>query len=177
MTQSPVAKINFQGEESMEKFGKLLCTLFEILRYVLIFLGIFIAQSIPNSTVDVRFAIVTLFFVLGISGLTGIEGAFLSRYSSTQSGYQDGGRYQKQSGLNNLSVAITAIIAYIFHWGTQAELVLMTVMMIFILLSGFNHYLSAVKDGNKSIKNLSRPIGSIVLLIVVLYYMVPVLVK
>ncbi|MCX5773672.1 MAG: hypothetical protein NTX05_03575 [Fusobacteria bacterium] len=161
----------------MKKFGKLLCTIFEILRYVLIFLGIFIAQSLSPSTTDMRFAIVTLFFVLGISGLTGLESVFLRKYASKQSGYGDGGRYQIQSGLNNLSVAITAVIAYIFKWGTQAELVLMSVMIIFILLSGFNHYLSSVKDGNKSIKNLSRPIGSVVLLVVVLYYMVPVLVK
>ena len=53
------------------------------------------------------------FVVIGLSGLTGIESLFFGKAAVELTGYTQSA-YQRQSGLNNLAVAITAILVLCF---------------------------------------------------------------
>lgn len=141
----------------------------EILRLGSVPIGIFFAFLLGSNPVE-QFSIITAFSVIIIAGLTGIESIFFSKTASEQSGYVGGREYQRQSGANNLALAITATLVYIFGWGFYAQLSVMSVLIIFLALSGSNHAYSAFKEGNASKKNLSRPIMAVILIIVLLYF-------
>jgi hypothetical protein len=157
----------------MKNLGNKACHILEVLRYLLIFVGVFVAECYQSP--QEQFAIITLFFIVSLAGLTGIEGYFLGKYASGIVGYRDPGPYQKQSAINNLALTITTIIAYLLNWGLHAQLALISVLMIFLLLSGLNHALDAIKNGNRSLRNFLRPIGSILLTLTVLHYMLSVI--
>ena len=150
-----------------------ICHTLEVLRYILVFFGIFFAEC--HSAPQEKFAIITFVFIISLAGLTGIEGYFLGKYASEIVGYRDPGPYQKQSAINNLALTIATIIAYLLNWGLHAHLALISVLMIFLLLSGLNHALDAIKNGNRSLRNFLRPIGSILLTLTVLHYMLSVI--
>ncbi len=141
----------------------------EIIRWASVPVGIFFAFLWGSNPVE-QFSILTAFTVITIAGLTGIESIFFSQTASEQSGYGDGTAYQRQSGANNIALAITASLVYIFGWGFYAQLTVMSVLIIFLALSGTNHTYSAIKEGNTSKKNLYRPLMTIILLIVLLFF-------
>ena len=145
----------------------------EVLRYILIFIGVFVAECYQSP--QEQLAVITLFFIVSLAGLTGIEGYFLGKYASAIVGYQDPGPYQKQSAINNLALTIATIITYVLDWGLHAQLALISVLMLFLFLSGTNHALDAIKNGNRSLRNYLRPIGSTLIIITVLYYMLPLI--
>ena len=93
-------------------------------------------------------------------------------FTAGVSGYKGGGAYQRQSGFNNLALAITTIMVYVFHWGTLAEITVMTVLLVFLTLSALNHAYSAYKEKNYKIQNLLRPILTVALLAATIPYMV-----
>jgi hypothetical protein len=142
----------------------------EISRLAGVAIGIFLAIYWGNNPVQ-QFSIVTAFAVIFIAGLTGIESIFFGESASEQSGYTGGRGYQRQSGANNLALAITAILVYLLGWGYFAQLAIMSVLIIFLALSGTNHAYSAIIEGNHSIKNMSRPIMTIVFLVILLFFM------
>jgi len=142
----------------------------EIIRFASVAIGIFLAILWGNNPVQ-QFSIVTAFAVIFIAGLTGIESIFFGESASEQSGYTGGRAYQRQSGANNLALAITALLVYILGWGYYAQLTIMSVLIIFLALSGTNHAYSAIKESNHSIKNMSRPIMTIVFLVTLLFFM------
>lgn len=144
--------------------------IFEFVRLASIPVGIFFAFLWGNNPVQ-QFSILTAFAVIFIAGLTGIESIFFGKTASEQSGYAGGRGYQRQSGANNLALAVTAVLVYILGWGFYAQLTLMSVLIIFLALSGTNHAYSAFK-GNKSKKNMSRPIMTLVLLVIFLIFLV-----
>jgi hypothetical protein len=102
--------------------------------------------------------------VIPMAGLTGIESIFLADAARSQSGYA-ASPYQRQSGINNVALALTAILIFFFSWGTGAELAVISVLLFFLLLSGSNHAWSAWKEGNHTIKNLLRPLMSLILIL------------
>ncbi|MDD3984948.1 MAG: hypothetical protein PHY59_03450 [Methanobacterium sp.] len=142
----------------------------EISRWTSIAIGIFLAMLWGNDPVQ-QFSIITAFAVIFIAGLTGIESIFFSESASEQSGYKGGREYQRQSGANNIALAITAILVYLLGWGYYAQLTIMSVLIIFLALSGTNHAYSAIKESNHTIKNMSRPIITIVFLVMLLFFM------
>jgi predicted benzoate:H+ symporter BenE len=157
----------------MKDLGYKICHILEILRYVIIFCGVFIAELYHSS--QQQFAIIAFTCIISIAGLSGIEGYFFGKYSSRIVGYSDSGPYQRQSALNNLALTLATIIAYLMNWGIHAQLALISVLMFFLLLSGLNHALDTIKHGNKSLRNFLRPIGSLVLILTILSFMLPVL--
>lgn len=143
----------------------------EMARLASVPVGIFFAFYWGSNPVQ-QFSILTAFAVIFIAGLTGIESIFFGKTASEQSGYVGGRGYQRQSGANNLALAITAILVYILGWGFYAQLTLMSVLIIFLALSGTNHAYSAFKEGNRSAKNMSRPLMTFVLLIIFLIFLI-----
>jgi len=110
--------------------------------------------------------------VLGsIAGLTGVESLVFGKEAARASGYSDAGPYQRQSGFNNLSLGVVALVTYTLNWGTMADAALCLVLLLFLSLSSMNHLYSALREGNRSVRSFSRPLLTVALWIVVLPFM------
>ena len=133
-------------------------------------MGFYLAFGLEQPTEQINLP--CLWLVLSLAGLTGLESVFLGKTAREQSGYQGGGAYQRQSGFNNPALALATLLAYVLGWGVQAKLALLRMLLIFLTLSAGNHAYSALKQGNKSIKNLLRPIMTALLLAFTLPFMV-----
>ena len=149
-----------------------LCNILEISRWVGFGIGIFFAE-LPGQDPAQAFSIFSIWTVLSIAGLTGLESVFLGEASSRLSGYGKGGAYQRQSGFNNLALALAMLLAYSLGWGIYAKVALLTTLLIFLTLSACNHAYSALKENNKKLKNFLRPIMTIFLLT----YSIPIILR
>ncbi|MFA6075444.1 MAG: DUF6790 family protein [Negativicutes bacterium] len=154
-----------------------ICGILEITRWVLIVAAFQLAYFFGHDAIS-RFEILTPLVIISLSGLTGIESVFFGETANKVSGYGNGNRrYQIQSGLNNLAVALTTVIAWACHWGINAYFALMTAVLIFYGMSGINHAASAIIDGNRKWKNIARPFMTALLIVAVLAVMLPALGK
>lgn len=140
--------------------------LFEILRWLGAGTGVFLAFQADGNPCK-QLNILTFWIVVPIAGLTGIESLFFGKQASQQSGYEQGSAYQRQSGLFNLSLAIVTLFVYFVEWDQQAKTSLLLVLLLFLFLSSMNHAYSAIKEANKSIKNILRPFMTLLLLLTV----------
>lgn len=147
----------------------------EILRWVGVAVGLFLAFSYQEPRQ--QFSVLCFFTVVSVAGLTGIESLFFGEKASQQSGYGPGRAYQRQSGMNNLALAAATLLIYLFGWGVQAKATVMFVLLIFLVFSAVNHAYTALKENNKSIKNLLRPFMTAALLGMVLPFLVRALVQ
>ena len=145
----------------------------KLMQWVGVPLGIFFAFLWGNSPVE-QFNIFVVFVVISIAGLTGIESLFFGKTASKLSGYAENRVYQRQSGINNLALAITAIFAYLVGWGLYAEAALVTVLLIFLSFSSVNQVYTGIKEHNKSSRGFMRPVLIIILFVVVLCFMLRV---
>ena len=141
---------------------KNICNGLEIARWIGVVLGFQLA-FFKGANPQEQLHILTPWIVISLAGLTGIESLFFGEAASEITGYAPSA-YQRQSGMNNLAVAITAWMVFLFKWGTYAETAVISTLLIFLFLSACNHAWSAVKEQNYHIKNLLRP-GMTVLLI------------
>lgn len=142
---------------------KTICKILEYLRIISVIAGIELAYFFGTDPQH-RIHLLMPFIVIGLSGLTGLESVFFGKAAIDLTGYAKS-PYQRQSGLNNLAVAFTAIFVLIFKWGTIAEITILSASLIFFFLSAINHAWSAIKEGNRKLKNLLRPIMTILLLV------------
>ncbi|MCB2194171.1 MAG: hypothetical protein KQI62_21530 [Deltaproteobacteria bacterium] len=149
-------------------------SLLEYGRWIGAGVGIFWANYLGGSPQE-QFSIITAWTVLSIAGLTGMESLVFSESASKVSGYGTGGAYQRQSGLNNLALALACIVSYALGWGTMAQAALMSVLLIFLILSAANHFYSAFKEGNRNRRNLLRPLLTAMLVGVIVPYMMAAL--
>ncbi len=143
----------------------------EILRWCGVGVGFYFAQ-VGGLTEQEQFSALCIWVVLSLAGLTAIQSLVFGARAAQASGYQDAGAYQRQSGLNNLALAITTVLVYLFGWGIHAKLTVMTVLLVFFTLSAANHTFSAVREKNYKPLNLLRPVLTALLLIFVIPYMV-----
>ena len=153
--------------------GKTICNALEIARWVLV-VAAFQSAFYFGHTAQIRLDIFAPIAIVALNGLTGIEAVFFGKYARAQSGYQ-ASRYQVQSGLNNLALAIAVVIAWYSNWGTMAYAGLLSASLVFFGLSGINHAFSALMDGNHHWKNIARPLMSLILIIAALWLMIPAL--
>lgn len=109
--------------------------------------------------------VLILLVVIPLSGLTGLESVLFSNAAAKAKGRDIGNPYQIQSGLNNLAIAITAMIVWYFQWGIFANLTVLFVMLIFFSLSAINHAVEFFIQGNKKIIHLMRLILSLFLVL------------
>ena len=152
-----------------------ICGMLESARWVLIVAAFQLAYFFGQDAVA-RFVILAPLVIIPLSGLTGIESVFFGETASKVSGYGGGSRrYQIQSGLNHLAVAIATLIAWWCEWGVNAYFALMTAVLLFYAMSSANHAVSAISDGNRQWKNIARPFMTVVLIIAVLVVMMPAL--
>jgi hypothetical protein len=121
-----------------------------------------------------QFSIFACFTVVFVAGFTTIEGLFFRESASEVSGYGDGGAYQRQSTFHFLALTVTIILAFLLGWGFFAYLGLFIFLMIFLTLSAINHLYSGLKE--KFVFNsLLRPILTIFLWIIAIYFLLPAL--
>jgi hypothetical protein len=140
--------------------------IFEILRWVGVFIGIFLAFYY-GQTPEQQFNIMFVWITVSLAGLTGIN-LFFGKTSSEYSGYMSESGFKRQSGINLLALAITALIVYFLNWGILAESAVMIILLIFLVFNSINHVYSAVLEGAKNKINILRPVMTLILLIVVL---------
>jgi uncharacterized protein DUF6790 len=143
----------------------------EILRWCGVGVGFYFA-NVGGQTPQEQFSALCIWIVLCLAGLTAIQSLFFGKKAAQASGYKDSGAYQRQSGLNNMALAITTLLVYLFGWGIHAKLTVMTVLLVFLTLSASNHAWSAIRDKNYKPLNLLRPVLTALLLIFVIPYMV-----
>jgi hypothetical protein len=141
--------------------------LLEILRYAGIFAGFWSAFQYGNNPVA-QLNILAPWAILSLAGLTGLESIFFGKSGAETIGYKSGSEYQVQSGMNNLALAVSALLSTLFGWGVYANVALLVVLMIFFFLSGINHFWMFLKGGNRGLKNLSRPFASTLLVACIL---------
>lgn len=137
------------------------CNAFEVIRWVCVIAAIQICYFFYSASED-QLRILMWLFVIPMAGLTGIESIFFADAARSQSGYA-ASPYQRQSGINNLSIAIASIIIALGQFGPDADFALIIAVLIFLMLSGCNHAWSAWKEGNHYLKNILRPIMSLLL--------------
>ncbi|MDG1943187.1 MAG: hypothetical protein P8J17_02875 [Halioglobus sp.] len=141
-----------------------ICNTLEVLRWVGFGLGIFFAQSLGQDPIE-KLNLFSIWAVISIAGLTGLESVFLADTAAKKSGYGSGSPYQRQSGFNNLALALTTALAHFLSWGIYANAALLTALLIFLTLSAANHAYSAFKENNREIRNFLRPLMTIFLLL------------
>ncbi len=142
----------------------------EMARFAGAFVGFWLAFK-NRSDPTLAFHYLSVWVVASIAGIAAIESLFFPKQAAAASGYSDPGPYQRQSGINNLAVAIMSLVVFFLHWGTEAEAAISLVLFIFLSLSAINHAFSWSRDGNRSWRGFTRPLGTLVLLAAVLPFM------
>lgn len=115
--------------------------------------------------------------IVAIAGLSGIEGLFFAKQSAEAKGYEIGSNYQRQSAIALLSYAAVAVFVSLSGWGIVAELTIFLAFMFFLIFSGINHAVDAVKNKNYKWQNINRPFITLLLLAGMLYPLISVLKK
>lgn len=138
--------------------------LFEISRFIILGGGAFLAYLFFDHQPVLLLHYMMLCVVVSLSGLTGIEGLFFSNSTAKSLGRGTGSPYQKQSAMNNLSIAIVGIFVWFSGWGVHADAAIMMVTLCFITLSAGVHTWEAFATNNKSRKNKMRGVWTLALL-------------
>ena len=108
--------------------------LFEVLRYLFAAVAFYLAY-LPTTTPSDALRYLVVFLVIPMAGLTALESLCCSNATAGAKNREVGSAYQIQSGLNNLSTAVTALFVLYFNLGTQAQLTVLMVMLFFLLFS------------------------------------------
>jgi hypothetical protein len=133
-----------------------ICRALEITRWVGVVAGFQFAFFLGGTPAE-RLHILAPWVVGSLAGLTAVESLFFGKAASRITGYAPSG-YQRQSGLNNLALAVMALLVWYLGWGTLAEAAVMNILLIFLFLSACNHAWSAWKEQNRNARNLLRPV-------------------
>ncbi len=141
----------------------------ELLRWLGAGSGIFLAFLIQNDPAR-QLDVLTLWVVVSIAGLSGVESVFFGQASAVKAGYEKGSAYQRLSGISNLALAITTVFVYIAGWNLQAKASLLIVLCLVVFFSAMNHVYSAIQEYNTSLKGCIRPFISLVFLAVVVSF-------
>jgi len=132
-----------------------------------IVLAYFLSEYLGTDAIS-RFHILGPGIVILMSGTVAFESLFLGEVASEKIGYAPSRAYQIQSGLSNLATAITALLVLILEWGRYADATVVTVMLLFFILSAANHTATAIREHNMKPVNLMRPFMVVLLLALLL---------
>jgi hypothetical protein len=146
----------------------------EIIRWAGVALGIFFAFYFDTNPQS-QFSIFAFFTVIFLAGVTAIEGIFFREGATLVSGYGDSGEgYRRQSRMHFLAITVVMLIAWIMNWGFYSYLAIYMVLLVFFTFSAINHLYTGLKE--KFVMNtLLRPIATIFLGIITLYFLLPAL--
>lgn len=150
----------------------MLLKLLDILRIAIVSAAFFFGYQIAyengyDPIAQLHFMIPTI--IVGIAGLTGLEGLFFGKQSAELKGFEVGSNYQKQSAIALLSYAFIAILIYFLNWGIKAELTILFAFLFFFIFSALNHTIEAVKNKNYHWQNINRPVITLLLVAGVVY--------
>ena len=103
----------------------MLLKLLDILRIAIVSAAFFFGYQIAyengyDPIAQLHFMIPTI--IVGIAGLSGLEGLLFAKKSAELKGFEVGSNYQKQSAIALLSYAVIAVIIYLLNWGIKSEL-------------------------------------------------------
>jgi len=146
---------------------KKLSMMIEWIRPAGIVLVYFLAEYYGTDAIS-KFHILGPIVVIVMSGTVAFESLILGEIASEKIGYEPNRAYQIQSGLNNSATALTALLVFILDWGRYADATIVTVMLLFFILSAANHTTTAIREHNMKPVNLMRPIMTLVLMGVLL---------
>jgi hypothetical protein len=146
----------------------------EIIRWAGVALGIFFAFYWGNNSQS-QFSIFAIFSVIFLAGITAIESMFFKEGGSEVSGYGEGGEgYRRQSRMHFLAITVVMFFAWILNWGFMAYVGIYMVLLVFLTFSSINHLYTGLKE--KFVMNtLLRPILTIFLWVITLYFLLPAL--
>lgn len=154
--------------------NNLIIKLFEIIRNGCAGIGFYLAYiHYFNSEYHAALHILLILLIIPLAGLTGLESVLFSDAAARAKGWDTGSPYQIQSGINNIAIAITAIIILYFKWNVYADLSMLFVTLIFFSLSAINHTVSFFKQENKKFIHLLRPICALLMVLASL----PIIIK
>ncbi len=144
------------------------------MRWAGVALGIFFAFY-SGTNPQSQFSIFAFFTVIFLAGFTAIEGIFFGESAAQVSGYGDSGSgYRRQSRMHFLAIAVVMLFAWWLNWGFNAYLAIYMVLLVFLTFSAVNHFYTGIKE--KFVANtLLRPLGTIFLWVVTLYFLLPAL--
>ncbi len=132
-----------------------ICHALEALRWIGVVAGFQLAYLLGSGPRE-RLHILMPWIVVSLAGLSAVESLLLGRAAARISGYAPSA-YQRQSGMNNLALAVTALIVCFLDWGTLAEAAVLSALLIFLFLSACNHLGSAWLEHNRNFRNWLRP--------------------
>ena len=131
-------------------------TFFELFRWIGSGIGLYMAYRVQNNPKG-QVNILTFSLIISLAGLTGIESFFLGKEGARQLGYERKRTYQRQSGMALLSFVFSSLLVYWLKWSIEAKAALFIALLFFLLFSALHHASSALREGNRSIKNSLRP--------------------
>ena len=87
---------------------------------------------------------------------------------------KDGEGYRRQSRMHFLALTVVMFFAWILNWGFMAYVGIYMVLLVFLTFSSINHLYTGLKE--KFVMNtLLRPILTIFLWVITLYFLLPAL--
>ncbi len=137
-------------------------------------MGIFFAFYWDTNP-QAQFSIFAIFLVISLVGVTAIEGISFSEGATLVSGYGDTGEeYRRQSRMHFLAITVVMLIVWLMNWGFYSYLAIYMVLLVFFTFSAINHLYTGLKE--KFVMNtLLRPIGTIFLWVITIYFLLPAL--
>ncbi len=137
-------------------------------------MGIFFAFYWDTNP-QAQFSIFAIFLVISLVGITAIEGISFSEGATLVSGYGDTGEeYRRQSRMHFLAITVVMLIVWLMNWGFYSYLAIYMVLLVFFTFSAINHLYTGLKE--KFVMNtLLRPIGTIFLWVITIYFLLPAL--
>jgi hypothetical protein len=144
------------------------------MRWAGVALGIFFAFYWDTNP-QLQFSIFAFFTVIFLAGVTAIEGILFKEGAAQVSGYGDTGEgYRRQSRMHFLAITVVMLIAWFMNWGFYSYMAIYLVLLVFFTFSAVNHLYTGLKE--KFVMNtLLRPLGTIFLWIITLYFLLPAL--
>ncbi|MFK5856397.1 MAG: hypothetical protein QM503_09725 [Bacteroidota bacterium] len=138
----------------------------DILRIAIVSLAFFYGYQIGfadgyNPIAQLHFMIPTV--IVGMAGISGLEGLFFAKKSAELKGFETGSNYQRQSAIALLSYTVVSVLVYELNWGIRAELTIFFVFILFFIFSALNHGYDAIKHGNYRWQNINRPFLTLLL--------------
>jgi hypothetical protein len=107
--------------------------------------------------------------VVTIAGISGIEGLLGGKSASAAKGFASDGNYQRQSAIAMLSYAFIAVVVRLGSWGIAAELTIFLAFAFFLVFSGVNHAVDAVRRKDFAWQNVNRPFIALLLVAGTIY--------
>jgi len=145
----------------------------DILRIAIVSAAFFFGYQIGytetayNPITQLHFMIPAI--IVGMAGISGLEGLFFAKQSAELKGFETGSNYQRQSAIALLSYAMIAVLIYFLDWGIKSELTIFFTFIFFFIFSAANHGVDAIKNKNYKWQNINRPFLTLLLVVGMIY--------